>query len=150
MLSHEIAHCVAHHVAETQSRYFIGLGLAAAVAYALGTSFDLVHQTLDLAYSLPGSRTQEAEADYIGLLMMARSCYDPNEALELWRRMERGGQQSPPQLLSTHPSNHNRIGAISGWLPEAFDARARSTCRQLDRCVSEFQHAFEEPEVEFW
>jgi predicted Zn-dependent protease len=62
---------------------------------------------MDLGMMRPASRRQESEADYIGLLMMAKSCYDPNEAVKVWERMEkfqRAAGNSIPQWLSTHPS----------------------------------------------
>jgi Zn-dependent protease with chaperone function len=52
---------------------------------------------LDLFLSMPASRKHEAEADFIGLMMMAQGCYRPEAAMELWRRMEETGQHGPPQ-----------------------------------------------------
>jgi len=47
--------------------------------------------------------------------MMAQGCYNPQAAMEFWARMEKQGKQAPPQLLSTHPSNHNREAKIREW-----------------------------------
>lgn len=79
----------------------------------------------------PASRDQESEADYIGLLMMAKACYDPSAAVGVWQRMEeaqKAAGQSTPQWLSTHPSNENRIKKMIEWMPKAEDARAESQC----------------------
>jgi hypothetical protein len=96
-------------------------------------SFYTSKMVLDLFLTWPGSRKQEAEADYIGLsmqwhskrfhvsladpriVMMAEGCYRPEAAMEFWTRMEQTGQQAPPQVLSTHPSNHNREAKIREW-----------------------------------
>ena len=86
---------------------------------------------MDLLLSRPGSRVQEAEADYLGLLIMAKSCYDPDEAVKLWERMQIYAEQQKndiPQFLSTHPSNRNRIKKIAGWLPQALALREHSAC----------------------
>jgi predicted Zn-dependent protease len=72
---------------------------------------------------LPWSRTQESEADHIGLILMAKAGYDPEAALALWQRMEKlegGGKNAPPpEFLSTHPGYGTRQHDIQGWLPEA-------------------------------
>jgi metalloendopeptidase OMA1, mitochondrial len=59
---------------------------------------------LDLGVMKPSSRQQESEADYVGLLLMSQSCYDPKEAVGLWERMEQAQKGGPPEWLSTHPS----------------------------------------------
>ena len=75
---------------------------------------------------LPFSRTQEAEADHIGLILMAQAGYDPHAALDLWQRFEKLGKQAPPEFLSTHPSYGTRERNIKGWLPEAMQYYDRS------------------------
>ena len=63
--------------------------------------------------------------------MMARSCFDPEEAVKLWQRMEVHMRQqglSVPQFLSTHPADRNRIAKMAQWLPEARQARDMSEC----------------------
>src|SRR4029077_10428714 len=67
---------------------------------------------------LPYSRTQESEADHIGLILMAPAGSDPHGALAFWQRMERAGGSSPPEFLSTHPSHGAREQQIQAWLPE--------------------------------
>jgi predicted Zn-dependent protease len=70
---------------------------------------------------LPWSRSQESEADHLGLIYMAKAGYDPSAARDLWIRMATasGGHDRPPEFLSTHPSETTRIQQIEGWLPEA-------------------------------
>jgi predicted Zn-dependent protease len=52
---------------------------------------------------------------------MALAGYDPHESISFWERMSKmstGGK--PPQLLSTHPSDAQRINDIKAWMPEAL------------------------------
>lgn len=69
----------------------------------------------------PGPDLQEAEADHIGLILMAEAGYDPHAALEMWQRFEASaaGKQAPPEFLSTHPAYGTRQRNIESWLPEA-------------------------------
>jgi predicted Zn-dependent protease len=69
---------------------------------------------------LPFSRGHEAEADHIGLILMAKAGYDPRAAVAFWKRMKAGAGQKPPEFLSTHPSDDTRIEKIEAELPEAL------------------------------
>lgn len=125
VMSHEVAHALARHGGERVSRSIIAqLGLA-AVQVGLNNNDPTIMQGIALAYGvgveLPFSRGQESEADHIGLLLMAKAGYNPQEAIPFWQRMEAGkGEQGPPEFLSTHPSGTTRIAQIKGWLPEAM------------------------------
>jgi len=73
-----------------------------------------------VADSLPFSRSQESEADHIGLVYMARAGYQPREAVAFWKRMQRASRgKEPPEFASDHPSDEHRIERIETWLPEA-------------------------------
>jgi Zn-dependent protease with chaperone function len=98
---------------------------------------------IDFFLSMPASRKHEAEADYIGLLMMAQGCYRPEAAMEFWARMEKTGQHGPPQILSTHPSNHNREEKIREWMPKALEKAEASECGALGDYANQFSGAFE-------
>ena len=129
VLGHEIAHNVAHHAAEQASRGLILFPLGILAFVAGGIDPGIWRMGTSLAFTLPGSRKQEEEADYIGLLMMAEACYDPEAALRFWAMMEKEDQgRAPPQYLSTHPSNRSRLEKIREWLVEANDKRQMSDC----------------------
>jgi predicted Zn-dependent protease len=126
VMGHEIAHAVARHGAERMSQaqlaelggqaLAIGLGgstssAAILAAYGLGAQVGVL---------LPYGRTQESEADHIGLLLMADAGYDPRVAIAFWERMERQGGGAPPEFLSTHPSHGSRLEQLRAWMPEAM------------------------------
>jgi predicted Zn-dependent protease len=131
VLGHEVAHATAEHVAERIEREHL-TGVAAAIL-AGGVAFTpaqyaRVFALIDAGASLPFSRSQESEADHIGLVYMARAGYDPHQALAFWKRMLRASKGSePPEFLSDHPSDAHRVERVRSWLPEAERAyRSRS------------------------
>ncbi|KAH7067719.1 peptidase family M48-domain-containing protein [Paraphoma chrysanthemicola] len=141
VLGHEIAHVVAHHTAERMSQApLILIGVLALAMFDV--SFYSGKMLVDLFLSMPASRKHEAEADYIGLMMMAQGCYRPEAAMEFWNRMEKTGQRGPPQILSTHPSNHNREEKIREWLPKAQEKAEASECAVTSQFVDQFSSAF--------
>jgi predicted Zn-dependent protease len=131
VIGHEIAHAVARHGAERMSHGLLvqlgGIGLSAALGSNAGATGDLVMQAYglgsQLGVMLPYSRTQELEADELGLLFMARAGYDPREAIAFWKRFaaynaKRGG--APPEFLSTHPLDQRRIAQLERLMPRAI------------------------------
>lgn len=136
IMGHEIAHAIARHGAErmTQQR-MAQLGTMAAGmalsemdqatqsmvmgALGVGTQYGIL---------LPFSREHESEADYMGLVYAARSCFDPEEAPLLWERMgEASGGGAPAEFASTHPSHQTRVAQFGEWMPEALEIR-RTSC----------------------
>ena len=69
---------------------------------------------------LPFSRKFESEADSIGLQLMARACYDPNESPRMFQRMEQLQESKNFKYLSTHPPNHERVQELKKQLPHAM------------------------------
>ena len=135
ILGHEIAHNLARHQAESMSSLVMfapirwTLIFLDSTGYTMGLGRVLGDIAMDLGLARPASRKQESEADYIGLMMMAKSCYDPREAVGVWERMEKAhSDQDVPEWLSTHPSNSNRITTMEKWLPKAREARDESGC----------------------
>jgi predicted Zn-dependent protease len=126
VLGHEVAHATAEHAAERIERQHLTRVAAAIIAGGVAfTPAQYVHVIALLgvggaAASLPFSRTQESEADHIGLIYMAKAGYDPHEALAFWKRMRRASKgKEPPEFASDHPSDQHRIERIRAWLPEA-------------------------------
>jgi len=129
VLGHECAHQVARHSGERMSGQKVTTVLQLVLA-SLGLDIGIAQGALHYFMTLPNSRTNETEADSIGLSLAASACYDPREAVHLWERMAKaqaakGG--APPSFLSTHPSDSARIDKIKKWLPEVLEKR-------VDRC----------------
>ena len=105
------------------------LGLAATTAAMSNRDPATVQSVIGLlgagatvGVALPFGRSQESEADRIGMIYMAKAGYDPRAAKDLWLRMTAAseGKQRPPEFLSTHPAEATRIERIEKWLPEAL------------------------------
>jgi predicted Zn-dependent protease len=119
VLGHEISHALREHSRERASQQLasgVGASLVGAVADIflpgtgqVGTS--LASVVGQVTYELPYSRVHETEADRMGVELAARAGYDPRAAVTLWQKMARlsSGSGGPPALLSTHPSNEDRI-----------------------------------------
>jgi len=113
VMGHEISHALREHSREAISRQMAtqtAVGIAGALfgVGELGTS--LGNMVADVTLNRPNSRTNETEADRIGVELAARAGYNPEAAISLWQKMAKlnsGGQ--PPKWLSTHPSNEDRI-----------------------------------------
>ena len=150
VLGHEIAHNVARHNGERLSHQIYLLPITVLLAYVLDISGGLSQFVLDLVLNRPGSRKMESEADYIGLLMMAKACYEPSAVVGLWERMAKAEQYAPPQFLSTHPTSKNRGTVIQEWLPQAQQQRAQSDCGSLGTYAHDFTMAFRKRNDDFW
>lgn len=128
VVAHEIAHVVARHGNERMSQGLLIQTGGLALSVAMAEKPQATQQLLMAAYgigstvgiSLPFSRTHEYEADYLGLIFMSMAGYNPNVAVEFWERMSALGGARPPEYLSTHPSDQNRIAQIKKLMPEAI------------------------------
>ena len=124
IMGHEIAHAVARHSAERASRSILmDAGTYALQRFVLGASLtgysrDLYNQLRQLGLELPFSRSQESEADYLGLIFMSLAGYNIEESYKIWERMrEDMGGKGPAEFWSTHPSPDNRINKLKEWIP---------------------------------
>ncbi len=118
VVGHEIGHAIARHGGEKLSRstlislggtlVSLGVGDDAAAIYGIGTS---------LGVQLPFSRSNESEADKIGLILMARAGYNPKAAVQFWSRFSQGNKSSAvSNFLSTHPCDEKRIANMNSLM----------------------------------
>ncbi len=130
VIGHEIGHLEADHphervaaqVAQQWGLRLIALALdigevsfAREIAAALGVG-------LEFGLARPYGRAQELEADRLGVFMMARAGYDPEESVALWQRMDAVARGGLPAILSTHPAPADRIEAIRELIGPAREA----------------------------
>lgn len=136
VLGHEVAHVLQRHGAERYSRGVLESitqmgALAAGAAAGRPDAAIAAMSAYGVGVSLPFHRSQESEADRIGLRLMTQAGYDPREAVSFWERMSGcprqlidkacfRAKQNIPQFLSTHPSDTARINQIEDWVPEAM------------------------------
>ena len=125
IMGHEIAHAVREHGREQVSQalaqnVITNVALATAGAGSV-QSIDAANQIMQYVLVLPNSRQNEKEADAIGLEIAARGGYDPRAAITLWEKMSKESKgKNPPEFLSTHPSNENRIKELSALMPRVM------------------------------
>jgi len=128
VLGHEVAHALVNHGAQRMSAAQLQQLGAVGVSVAASGKSESTQQILMQAYGLgteyggmlPFSRKHENEADEIGLTLMAIAGYNPDKALEFWKRMEANSNGSaPPEFMSTHPSGATRIANITKLIPTA-------------------------------
>jgi predicted Zn-dependent protease len=128
VMGHEIAHAIAEHGGERMSQQMLAQMGGMALSTALQNKPEQTQALWMTAFGvgaqvgvlLPFSRTQESEADQLGLVFMAMAGYDPNEAVTFWQRMAAGKSGAPPEFLSTHPSDETRINNLKKLIPEAM------------------------------
>ena len=125
IMGHEIAHAVREHgreqVSQALAQNIISNVALAAAGAGSAQSIDAANQIMQYVLVLPNSRQNEREADAIGLELAARGGYDPRAAITLWQKMSKESQgKNPPEFLSTHPSNENRIKDLSALIPKVM------------------------------
>ena len=123
VLGHEVSHVLARHSNERLSQgQLANLGMTAAdIALSDSSVREPAMAALGLGAQvgvlLPYSRIQESEADVLGLQLMAAAGFNPQKAINLWQNMAASSNgKKPPELLSTHPSDKNRIKEIESQL----------------------------------
>ncbi len=120
VMGHEIAHALARHGSERMSQALVQQGLGAGISIALSSKPQQTQDIFNASYGIASgtlmpafSRSNELEADRFGLMFSALAGFDPREAILFWNRMSAAaGSGSTPSILSTHPSDAERIAAL--------------------------------------
>ena len=125
VMGHEIAHAVAKHSVERASRgMLLNTGTQLFDIFSGGklsqvnkvTGMNTVGLLSQIGIMNPFSRTQETEADYLGMIFASLSGFDVRETKKLWERMKEVNKgKEPPQFMSTHPSSSKRIKDLTEW-----------------------------------
>ncbi|MEX1032307.1 MAG: M48 family metallopeptidase [Cellvibrionaceae bacterium] len=141
VIGHEIAHVLAEHSnARVSANVATAAGLQVVEAMIAGQASGAGRQQamallgLGAQYGvlMPYGRSQEREADVLGLDIMAEAGFQPEASVALWQNMAHAAGPNPPELLSTHPSPESRMGDLRKQLPEANEIyqRARNQGRR--------------------
>jgi predicted Zn-dependent protease len=128
IMGHEMAHALREHARERMGKN-LGLRVGASLASALlglGNTGDALLNMGAQLVSLKFSRSDESEADVVGLELAARAGYDPASGVTLWQKMMGVNKGAPPAWLSTHPSGTSRIKEIEDHLPKVHPLYARA------------------------
>lgn len=126
VMGHEIGHVIKRHGMQRMVQSGLlekGLGVLGEIVLGQSANKDTIMGVLGTgaAYGvlMPFSRSHETEADSIGLTLMADAGFDPTQSVLLWKQMSAAGGKKPPELLSTHPSDENRIKNLSARMNDA-------------------------------
>lgn len=128
VMGHEIAHALREHARERMGKNAAtGIG-ANVISQVFG--FGQLGQTVTSygaqLLTLEFSRSNESEADLVGMELAARAGFDPRAGVTLWQKMTASSQGAPPQWLSTHPSGQTRIADIQANLPKVMPLYERA------------------------
>jgi predicted Zn-dependent protease len=141
IIGHEVGHVIENHSNERMSSSKISQTGMAAVDTAMAMG-DVANRNLwmsglglGLQYGvlMPYGRTHESEADIVGQDLMAKSGFDPAAAIDLWQNMAKLSNGSPPEFMSTHPSNKTRIDQLTAHLPKSqvfYQSKNAPTCKK--------------------
>ncbi len=134
VLAHEVGHVLANHSNERASQSTLrNVGLATArILGASDTTLEAIDYGAQLGLFLPFNRTQESEADSIGVLLMARAGFDPEQSIALWENMSADGGPRPPEFLSTHPSPNSRMADLRAMMEQASLLRAQAQANGMN------------------
>lgn len=121
VLGHEVGHVAARHSNKRNTRSTLGTIGSAIVGVLTGSSelAQVAGQAAQL-YTLSYSRSQEYEADDLGIRYLVRAGYDPNAAADMLASLDAQSQldaraagqsdaRSVPTWASTHPNTPDRV-----------------------------------------
>ncbi len=136
IMGHEIAHAILEHGRERAAK-----GTASQVATIGATVLGAMFGLGDLGGQVVGSaaqmtmlkygRTDELEADMVGMDIAARAGYDPRAGMALWKKMAAVSKGAPPEFMSTHPSHATRIKDIEKYLPATLPLYGRAAGKDV-------------------
>ncbi len=135
VIGHEIAHVLANHSNERLSQSQLANAGLQLTDVALGASEYAQYRGMTMAalgvgvqygVLLPYGRSQESEADVVGLELMAKAGFNPKQSIDLWKNMAKAsGGSAPPELLSTHPSHSTRIQDLNTKISQLPQSAAK-------------------------
>ncbi len=128
VMGHEVAHALREHARERMGKN-AATGIGASLVtqlLGLGQVGQAVTNYGAQLLTLQFSRSDESEADLVGMELAARAGFDPRAGVSLWQKMAAASKGAPPQWLSTHPAGSTRIADIEANLPKVMPLFQRS------------------------
>ena len=128
VMGHEITHALLRHGAQrmTEQRLAQIGQMAGAMSGMDQAQMQAVMSVYGYGRALPYARKQETQADEMGLMLAAAACFNPEEAIPLWQRMDQAsGGEAPPEFASTHPNPGTRMQNLQALMPKAMEYRKR-------------------------
>lgn len=111
VLGHEIGHVIGRHSAEriAESNFWKTVSMGASVGADAGNIVAGIGQNT----LLTNGRSDELESDDLGVLLMIKSGYNPQELIGVMEILKAAaGPNRVPEFQSTHPDPDNRIEHI--------------------------------------
>lgn len=128
VIAHEVAHVLSRHSNERASQQVAvqqGLNVIQAITNPTTQTGQVMMGVLGLGAQygvlMPYGRLQESEADLLGLELMAKAGFNPQQSIDLWINMEQAGGGQPIEFLSTHPSHATRMRGLKQNMPKALE-----------------------------
>ena len=128
VMGHEIAHALREHARERMGKSMatnLGANVITQI-FGLGQIGQMATNYGAQLLTLEFSRSDESEADLVGMELAARAGFDPRAGVTLWQKMGAVNKNAPPQWLSTHPSGSTRIADIQANLPKVMPLYKRA------------------------
>ncbi|MDM0107315.1 M48 family metallopeptidase [Variovorax sp. J22R24] len=121
VMGHEMAHALREH-ARARLAKNAGTGAVLSITaqlLGLGQAGDLAARAGTQLITLKFSRSDETDADLVGLELAARAGFDPKASVSLWTKMAKASKsEGALGFLSTHPSGPDRIKVLQANVPK--------------------------------
>ncbi|HXY16280.1 MAG TPA: M48 family metallopeptidase [Terriglobales bacterium] len=127
VISHEMSHVYMQHSAKQAPKQAWANILGALGGLLGGTAGTLAQMGIQYGAGtilMKYSRSDEAQADAVGAIIMYKNGYDPRAMAQFFQKLESLVGNGGPQFLSDHPNPGNRVEAvekeIAHWPPRQY------------------------------
>ncbi len=119
VLAHETGHVVGRHSAEQMAKHELTNGILSGIMAGTDPSTAQMASMVANFKNLKYGRTDELEADNLGVKFMIDAGYNPYNFIEVMDILDRAsGGQAPPEFQSTHPSGPHRVEEIKAAIEQ--------------------------------
>ncbi len=119
ILGHETGHVVGRHSAEQIAKHELTNGILTGIMAGTDPNMAQMASVVAHTVNMKYGRTDELEADRLGVRFMIDAGYNPYHYIEVMEILDKAsGGQAPPEFQSTHPSGPHRIEEIKEAIKE--------------------------------